>query len=170
MVLSGIISRPAPGAAGEFIGVALANVFEEGDGRGLHVAQLELSGGDAGIDVGDRDNSALLEVLLQVLLVAVIAGQQGQVPDHQAGGPNLCGLFIFAVGAGVADMGIGEGDNLARIGRVGQNFLIAGHGGVENHLTDRHPLSAYCQAFENTSVFKRKNGRTGQANLQLSAE
>ena len=39
-----------------------------------------------------------------------------------------------AIGADVADMGEGEGDDLPGIGRVGQRLLIAGHAGVEAHL------------------------------------
>ncbi len=60
---------------------------------------------------------------------------QRQVTDNQAAGVDLAGLDIFAVYSGIADMRIGERDNLFGIGRVGENFLVAGHGGVENHLT-----------------------------------
>ena len=44
---------------------------------------------------------------------------------------------VFDVGADIADMGKGERDNLARIGRVGQDFLIAGNRRVETDLADR---------------------------------
>jgi hypothetical protein len=51
-------------------------------------------------------------------------------------------------------MRIGQGDNLPRIGGIGEDFLITAHGGVENNLTNRATLSTYCQAFENTAIFK----------------
>jgi len=46
-------------------------------------------------------------------------------------------LDIFAVGPDVADMGEGEGDDLAGVGRIGQGFLIPGQAGVEHHLAGR---------------------------------
>jgi hypothetical protein len=48
------------------------------------------------------------------------------------------GFDVFGVGADVADMGKREGDDLAGIGRVGHDFLIAGHRGVEADLADRN--------------------------------
>src|SRR3546814_4316518 len=36
----------------------------------------------------------------------------------------------------IADMGKGEGDDLSRIAGVGQDFLIAGHRGVETDFAD----------------------------------
>ncbi len=44
---------------------------------------------------------------------------------------------IVGVGADVADVWIGERDDLATIGRVGEYLLIAGHGGVEHHFAER---------------------------------
>ena len=38
-------------------------------------------------------------------------------------------------GMRIADLGVGHRDHLAFVGRVGQNFLVAGHRGVENHLS-----------------------------------
>ena len=47
---------------------------------------------------------------------------------------NLLGLHVVAVGAGIADMGIGQSDDLPAIGRVRQDFLVAGHRGIEDEL------------------------------------
>jgi hypothetical protein len=46
-------------------------------------------------------------------------------------------FFIFRISAGIADVRVSQGDDLAGIGGVCQNFLITGHGGIEYHLTDR---------------------------------
>src|SRR3546814_13073759 len=43
---------------------------------------------------------------------------------------------ILRVRANIADMGKGEGDDLPRIAGVGQDFLIAGHRGVDADLAD----------------------------------
>jgi hypothetical protein len=38
------------------------------------------------------------------------------------------------IDTGIADVRIGQRDDLPGIARVGQDFLIAGHRGVEHHL------------------------------------
>jgi hypothetical protein len=48
-------------------------------------------------------------------------------------------LDILVIGADIADMRKGEGDDLPGIGRVGQDFLIAGDRGVEADFADRCP-------------------------------
>ena len=48
------------------------------------------------------------------------------------GGVDLRGLQVLGRGAGVADVRIGQRDDLARVGRVGEDFLVAGDGGIEN--------------------------------------
>ena len=90
-----------------------------------------------------------------------------RVAHHQTRGPYGCGLFILHIGAGIADMRVGQGDDLLRIGGVGKDFLITAHRGIKDHLTHRGALSTYRQAFENTAIFKDQYGRTEQANLQL---
>ena len=49
---------------------------------------------------------------------------------------NAWGFFVFAVGAGVADVGISEGNNLTGIRRISEDLLISRHRGIENHLTN----------------------------------
>ena len=47
------------------------------------------------------------------------------------------GLDVLLVGSDIADMGKREGDDLARIGGIGEDLLVPGHGGIEAHLADR---------------------------------
>ncbi len=57
-------------------------------------------------------------------------------------------------------MGEGEGDDLPGIGRVGQDLLIAGHGGIEANLADRDAGRARALARDNGAVGKNeKAGR-----------
>ncbi len=65
-----------------------------------------------------------------------VAFIQGQIANNQAGRVDLLTFEIFAVGAGITDMGISQRNYLAGIGRIGKNFLIPGHRGIENHLTN----------------------------------
>ena len=55
---------------------------------------------------------------------------------------RLARLDILVVGADIADVREGEGDDLLRVGRVGHHFLIAGHRGVEAQLADRFAFGA----------------------------
>ena len=69
---------------------------------------------------------------MQAFGCAEVAVQERQVADNQTGGVNAAAFFVFGVGAGIADVGVGEGNDLFAVGRVGQDFLIAGHGSVEH--------------------------------------
>ena len=95
----------------------------------------------AGIDAGEPDDAARLQPVVEMSGRAVIRRRgDGAVQDDAAGaGPrrHVDALDVFFVGADIADMREGEGDDLPGIGRVGEDFLIAGHGGVEADLADR---------------------------------
>src|SRR5262245_57160907 len=56
----------------------------------------------------------------------------------------------------------GEGDELPGIGRVGEKFLIARHGGVEADLADSMSGRAQSETFKHGSVGQhQKRGRLG---------
>ena len=86
----------------------------------------------AGVDVGDGDGFVAYQIVVQAFGGAKVAVQERQVADNQACGVNTATFFIFGVGTGIADVRIGEGNDLFAVGRVGQDFLIAGHGCVEH--------------------------------------
>ncbi|MNF59637.1 hypothetical protein D3C84_412320 [compost metagenome] len=88
------------------------------------------------------------------MLIAEIGGKYRKVPDDQSLRVDLTGLFIFAVGAGVAYMGVSEGDYLTGIRGIGEDFLIARHRRIENHFTNGTSLGAYRHAFEHSSIFQ----------------
>ena len=46
-------------------------------------------------------------------------------------------LHVFGVDPDVADLRIGHGDHLAVVRRIGEDLLVAGHGGVEHDLAAR---------------------------------
>ena len=69
--------------------------------------------------------------------VGAIVGRLGnRGPQDEPARRRGRGLDVLAVGADIADMGKGEGDDLTGIGGVGQDFLIAGDRGVEADLAD----------------------------------
>ena len=69
------------------------------------------------------------------------------------------GLDVVLVGADIADMREREGDDLAGIGRIGEDFLVAGHRGVEADLADRVPGRAEAEAFEHGAVGEHQQRR-----------
>ena len=64
----------------------------------------------------------------------------------------LVGLHIFAVRAGIADVWVGQCDDLAAVRRVGQDFLIPGHRRIEHDLADGLAFGADRCAVEYCSV------------------
>ena len=62
----------------------------------------------------------------------------------------------------------GEGDDLPGIGGIGEDFLVAGHGGVEAHLADGVAGGAEADAFQHGAVGEHEQGgrlRLVQASL-----
>ena len=66
---------------------------------------------------------------------------------------NVAGLFVFGGYTGIANMRIGQRNQLLTIGGVGQYFLVAGHGGIENHLTIAKPVCSDRATLEQAAVF-----------------
>ena len=63
---------------------------------------------------------------------------------------------VLGVDADVADVRIREGDDLARVRRVGQDLLVAGHRRVEDDLADRVPRRADRAPAEDAAVGERQ--------------
>jgi cobalt-precorrin 5A hydrolase len=57
--------------------------------------------------------------------------------DDEAGQEQPAALNILGIDAGVADLGVGHGDHLPLVGRVGQHLLITGHGRIKDDLSGR---------------------------------
>ena len=72
---------------------------------------------------------------------------------------RLARLDILLIGADIADVGEGEGDDLPRERRIGHDFLIAGHGGVEAQLADHLPLGAEAPAPDRPAVGENDDSR-----------
>ena len=82
--------------------------------------------------------------------------QRGAIANDQAGRHRSLRFLVFGVAARVADVRIGQGHQLAGIGRVGENLLVPGHGRIENDLTDssanRRAVRADAAAEEHAAV------------------
>ncbi|MNM58894.1 hypothetical protein D3C81_701360 [compost metagenome] len=140
--------------AGLAQGMGFIELLAGQDATGLGTLLAQDAGQFAGVDVGDANDVVRLEVIGEGLLIAEIGGKYRKVPDDQSLRVDLTGLFIFAVGAGVAYMGVSEGDYLTGIRGIGEDFLIARHRRIENHFTNGTSLGAYRHAFEHSSIFQ----------------
>ncbi len=120
------------------------------------------AGQPAGIDVGDGHHLVLAQILVKGFSLRQLLVSSGRSRITRPAGKDVGRLLVFGIGAGIADVGIGQGDDLAGIGRVGEDFLIAGHGGIEHHLADGLPLDTDGLAPEQVAVFKSQQRRLPQ--------
>ena len=67
-------------------------------------------------------------------------------------------LRIVRRGSVVSDMWIGENYNLARVGRIGKDLLIAGECCIENNFSRALGGRAVAFAAEDAPVFEREYG------------
>ena len=84
---------------------------------------------------------------------------QRQVADHQAGGVDPRRLLVLGVHAGVADVRVGQRDDLPAVGGIGEDLLVAGHGGVEHHLARRWRRRRRSTARERRCRRRARGGR-----------
>ena len=88
-----------------------------------------------------------------------LLGEQWQVADHEAGGIDLRGFQILGRGAGIADVRIGERDDLAGVGGIGEDFLVSGQRGIENDFASGVALGSDGLAAEDGTVRQRQHRR-----------
>ena len=84
------------------------------DAAGLRALLAQDARELARVDAGDRDDLAALAGTRQRLVARQLLVQRRQVADDQARGVDLRGLEVLGRGAGVADVRIGERDDLSR--------------------------------------------------------
>ena len=80
----------------------------------------------ARVDLRKHRNLEALHVLVGDLLRAPVRADRRELAHDQPLDVGLGGLVVCLVGAVVADLRIGENDDLPGIGRIGGDFLVAG--------------------------------------------
>lgn len=99
-----------------------------------------------------------LQIFLCGLLRAPVGGQWSELSDYQGLDIRSIGFLIVLVGADVADMGIGQADNLTGIAGIGEDFLITGEAGIENNFAAATGASARRATTKYASVLERQRG------------
>ena len=128
------------------------------DAAGLRAVVAQDARQLARIQAGDADDAMPREAGRQTLLTAPIAGQPRYVTYDQPGRVHGSGLGIGCVAAGIADVRIGQGDDLPGVGRIAEYLLVAGDGGVEHHLAHGLAGRANADALEDRAVFEGQQG------------
>ena len=108
------------------------------------------------VDIGDADDVVAAQVVAERFLRAPVVVETRHVAHDQTGRVNADRILRRRVAAGVADVRMRERDDLPRVGRIGQDFLIAGDGRVEHRLANGFALRADGNAAEEAAVCECK--------------
>jgi hypothetical protein len=139
------------------IELAVAGVGDDGIG---HAFDADHRGQRAGVDAGQADDAARLQPLVEMARGAVVRRvRYRRAQDHAARARrrrHVHGLDVLVVGADIADMGEGEGDELAGVGGIGEDLLIPGHRGVEADLADGMAFGPQAKTFQHRAIGKHE--------------
>ena len=125
-------------AANKALGVEVGG----GNGRPHGAALADGDGEGARVHVLDGNDAVLREEVREGLHGLPVARRVAHVVDHEAGQVERVALHVLLVDAVVADLGVRERDDLARVGRVAHDLLVADHRGVEHNLAEGLALGA----------------------------
>ena len=106
------------------------------DGRAHGATLADGQGQRAGVDVLDCDDAALAEEVGQTPDRLPVAGLAAHVVHDEATQVQVTGLHVPLVDAIVSDLGVGQRDDLAGVGRIAHDLLVADHRGVEDDLAE----------------------------------
>ena len=144
------------------------------DHRVRHALDADEARERAGVDAGEPDDAARLQPLVEVAGRAVVRRSADRGVQHDAararGRRHVHGLDVVLVGADIADMREGEGDDLPGIGRIGEDLLVAGHGGVEADLAHRVAGGAEARSLRARCRRRAPAARSPSASSQASPE
>ena len=129
-------------------------------GLGVHDQRLagtlvpDVAGKAAGVHTGDAHDAVLNHHVLQRPRGAEIGRLAVEFPDDQTADGGSVRLVVVAAHAVIADQGVGHDHGLGGVGGVGENFLVAHHGGVEHQLHQRVTLGAEAVAVKFDAVLQ----------------
>jgi len=113
-----------------------------------------------GIDARNPRHVRLGEESIDAALGAPVAGLIEQFANHEAREKGAGRLLVLGVDPHVADLGIGHGHDLTRVGGVGDDLLVARHARIEDHLARAHAYGPEGLTPVDGAVGQRERGRT----------
>src|SRR5579862_2353737 len=108
------------------------------------------------VDTFDADDTRRFEVITQRLFRTPIRRARQVFFDDEALDVDARGFGVLAIDADVADLRIGHAHDLPLVGRIGENFLVAGHRRVEDDLADRLANRAESVTAKSAPIGKRQ--------------
>src|SRR2546427_12764504 len=110
------------------------------------------------VDLADPDDRRLVQVSMQVATRAPGGSDRRDLPHDETRYLGPRGLHVLAIHPVVPDVGIGHRDDLAGVGRIGEDFLVTAEGGVENDFAFGLPEPSKRKASEESAVFQGQDG------------
>jgi hypothetical protein len=91
------------------------------------------------------------------LLRAPIGADGRELARDQALDIRAASLIVGGVGSVVPDLWIGQDNNLSSVRGIGEDFLVACQGGIENHFAKTFTSGAIALTAEDAPVFERED-------------
>lgn len=114
------------------------------------------------IDVPDDGDFVAIQIELGALRGAPVGRYLRELSNDERFDVRTRGFFIIEICPHVADVGIGEANDLPCITGIGENFLITGEAGVENDFAAAACNGASGTAVKYAPVLERENGGSVQ--------
>src|SRR5262249_11682791 len=132
-----------------------------GDHRIRHAFHANERRQSPGVETAHPDHAACPQPIAELARCAVARGRSDAGMKNDATrrrrGSQVHGLDVLFVGSDVPDMWKGERDDLTGIGRIGEDFLVPGHRGVEAYLAYRMAARPETEPFQHRSVRERED-------------
>jgi hypothetical protein len=111
----------------------------------------------AGIDFCYDGDRKAFEIFIRDLFGSPVRADGRKLTRSQPFNKRARGFIVSEVGAVVPYLWIGKNNDLARIGGVGKDFLIASERCIENYFARAFPFSPVAFTAEDAPVFERKH-------------
>ena len=112
----------------------------------------------AGVDIPDGGNFVAIQIELGGFGGAPVRRDLRKLADDQRFDVGARRFFIVKIRADIANVRIGEADDLAGVTGVGENFLITGEAGIKNDFSAAARDGAGCAAVKYAPVFQSESG------------
>ena len=112
----------------------------------------------ARVDIPDSGNLMAIQIELGGFGGTPVRGDLRELANDKRFDVGAGGFFVVEIGANVADVRIGQADDLSGVTGVGENFLITGEAGIENDFAAAARDSACGAAVKYAPVFQSESG------------
>ena len=112
----------------------------------------------AGIDIPDDRDFVAIQIELGGFGGAPVRGDLRELAHNERFDVGTRRFFVVQIRADIADVRIGEADDLTGVAGIGENFLITGEAGIENDFTAAARNRASSASIKDAPVFECESG------------